>query len=255
MVSIQHKMQGFVDPAALYFFVPDYYPYAVLDLVDTTLTMIYNKITQKAYQDAYYLLEGLTLFNDFDLSWPMCDDGDRTKITDKAYGALVVATLEGFEKDGRLNATDLPGLENFLKTVAEWADSMKELSCSASYGDYCKSIGRKLFKNKSAETIAREKAWLDAWIAGLDVEDQQSAKKILEDAEKEPLKRGIWDAGRDDFDDMDFALSRVWKQYRQYLTKAPTAPLRGPGTWDISKWSEIQKEEFVFKGASDEEED
>ncbi|KAF5387663.1 hypothetical protein D9615_000592 [Tricholomella constricta] len=233
----------------------NFYPYAVLDLVDKTLSTAHTKITKKAYQDAYYLLEGLTLFNDFDLSWPMCDDGDRTQITDKAYGALVVAMLRGFEAEGNLNTTHLPGLESFLKITAEWADSMSRLSCDASYGPYCKSLGQKLFKDKSPADIAREKAQLKEWIDSLDAENRQAVKQQLEEEAEVAAGRKPWYSEAGDINEDNLVISRVWKEYKEYLSGVPRKPVRGPGTWDISKWTAAEKEEFVFKGASDEEND
>lgn len=235
----------------------DFYSYAVLDLVDKTLATAHTKITQKAYQDTYHLLEALTLFNDYDTSWPMSDDGDRTKITNKAHGALVVAMLRGFEAEGKLNTTHLPGLEGYLRTTAEWAEQMSRLSCDSSYGAYCKAIGKKLFKNKSPEDVAREKSWLEEWITGLDEEDRAEVRENLKEQaqEKASKTKKAWYAGAGDVDDDDHVLSRVWKEYKQYLAGVPKKPLCGPGTWDISKWTAAQKEEFKFKDGSDEDDE
>ena len=49
----------------------------------------------------------------------------------------------------------------------------------------------------------------------------------------------------DDKDD-DYAMSRVWKEYKEYLANTPTMPLRGPMNWDISEWTEEEKKEFSF---------
>ncbi|GLB34026.1 hypothetical protein LshimejAT787_0109100 [Lyophyllum shimeji] len=235
----------------------DFYAYAVLDLVDKTLAAAHTKIAQKAYQDAYHLLEALVLFNDYDMSWPMCDDGDRTKVTNKAHGALVVAMLRGFEAEGKLNTTHLPGLEGFLRTTAQWADQMSRMSCDSSYGAYCKVIGKKLFKDKSPEDVAHEQSWLEEWIAGLDEEDQAEVRKKLKEQAKEKASKKTkpWYEGAGDVDEDKLVLSRVWKQYKQYLSGVPKKPLRGPGTWDISKWTQAQKAKFKFSDGPESDED
>jgi hypothetical protein len=48
-------------------------------------------------------------------------------------------------------------------------------------------------------------------------------------------------------------LSRVWKEYKEHLATIPKGPMRGPGTWDISKWTAAQKKEFQFEFMSDNE--
>lgn len=47
----------------------DYYAYACLDLIDKTLTTVHSKIAKKHYDEAYGILEGLTVFNELDSSW------------------------------------------------------------------------------------------------------------------------------------------------------------------------------------------
>jgi hypothetical protein len=41
----------------------------VLDLVDKQLSAAHSKITKKDYDEAYYILEALTVFNDMDSAW------------------------------------------------------------------------------------------------------------------------------------------------------------------------------------------
>ncbi|RDB19905.1 hypothetical protein Hypma_012756 [Hypsizygus marmoreus] len=238
----------------------DFYPYAVLDLVDKTLTATHTKLAKKAYDEAYCLLEALTVFNDFESCWPMCDDGDRTKITNSAYGALVVALLRGLEKGGRLDTASFPALERFLKNVAEWGDAMNQMSCEADYSAFCKAIGKKLFKDKSADDIATEKARVEEWIKSLDKEDQALVRRRIKEKAEEDAADGDdndkpWFDGGSTTPSSNLALSRIWKEYKQYLSDCPTLPLRGPDSWDISEWTDEEKKEFMFKGGSDEEDD
>ncbi|KAG6910938.1 hypothetical protein DXG01_005992 [Tephrocybe rancida] len=239
-------------------FTLDFFSYAVLDLVDKNLASTHAKITKKAYEDAFYLLEGLVHFNDYDAPWPMCDDGDRVQLTNKAYGALVVAMLRGLESQKKLNSTDLPSLESFLKITAAWADQMEAMSCDGSYGPYCKVLGKKLFGSKTPEDFAREKALFDEWIAGLSAEDQAAVKeRMAEDAEEEEAttkKPSAWYAGPGDVDEDDLVLSRAWKEYKAYLGTVPKKPMKGPG-WDISKWSGAQKKQFAFDKEGDSDSD
>lgn len=52
----------------------DYYNYAVLDLVDRTLSTLHGKLIKKKWEEAYYYLEALTVFQEFDSSWPSASD-------------------------------------------------------------------------------------------------------------------------------------------------------------------------------------
>ena len=185
----------------------------------------------------------------------MCDDGERVKITNKVYGAAVVTLLRALDKDSRLDVVHFPSLECFLKNVAEWCGGMKDISSSSNYDMVCKAIGQRLFKDKSEAYVAMEKARVEEWIKGLKATGQAEIRKDMEESEKETVEKP-WYAGaksRDERDDnRDFVLPRVWKEYKQQLAVVPKSPMRGPGSWDISKWTAAQKEEFEFAGLSDE---
>jgi hypothetical protein len=47
----------------------DFYPYAVLDLVNKQLSAAHSRIAKKDYDEAYCILEALTVFNDMDSAW------------------------------------------------------------------------------------------------------------------------------------------------------------------------------------------
>ncbi|KAG6821526.1 hypothetical protein H0H93_000035 [Arthromyces matolae] len=232
----------------------DFYAYGCLDLVDKTLSTVNAKIAKKGFEDAYFLLEGLALWNDFEGSWPMCDDGKRTKKTDKAYGALVVATLRGLEEEGKLDLQHLPNLESFLKVTVRWADQMRGQSCPASYGPYCKRLGAEIVKNKTSEYIEQERAWLTEWIAELEAEDQAEVREEMKEQEEERAadKKAPkpWYANAGNVDEDNLVLSRVWKDYKAYLATVPKGPMRGP-SWDISKWPASLKQEFSFDNEED----
>jgi hypothetical protein len=255
----------------------DFYPYAVLDLVHKHLSAAYSRITKKDYDEAYCILEALTVFNDmesawlsmftlfrhsgrnmltFDLRLPVCDDGEGVNVTNKLYGAAVVTLLRALDKGNRLDATHFPTLEYFLRKVAEWCDEMEKMSGSPDYGLVCKAIGRRLFKDKSDAYVAMEKARLEEWINGLEGEDRAEIEEDLKGEESEAKKEPWYADGKssDEQDkNQDFVLSRVWKEYKEHLATIPKGPMRGPGTWDISKWTAAQKKEFEFDGQSDSE--
>jgi hypothetical protein len=48
----------------------DFFCYALLDLVDKTLSTIHTKVVKRKYDEAMPLLEALTAFNDLESSWP-----------------------------------------------------------------------------------------------------------------------------------------------------------------------------------------
>jgi hypothetical protein len=188
----------------------------------------------------------------FVLRLPACDDGEGVEVTNKLYGAAVVTLLRALEKENRLNATHFPTLEYFLKQVTEWCKEMEKMSGSPDYGRVCKAIGRRLFEDKPEAYVAMEEARLEEWIKGLEAEDRAEVEEGMKVKENE-----AWYAGGKSSDEQDknpdFVLSRVWKEYKEHLATIPKGPMRGPGTWDISKWTTAQKKEFQFEFMSDNE--
>jgi hypothetical protein len=181
----------------------------------------------------------------------VCDDGDRTELTNKAYGANLIATLRGLKKDGRLSTTDFPALPSLLKNAAEWGEAMKEMGCDSPYYIVCKGIGKRLFGGKEVEMKVEEKRWIEEWVEGLGKDERESVRAgMKQDEEEREEDEKPWYAracaGDEDDKDPDYALTRVWKEYKDYLVNTPTMPMRGPMIWDISKWSEEEKREFSF---------
>jgi hypothetical protein len=182
----------------------------------------------------------------------VCNDGERTELTNKAYGACIVATMRGLKKDGRLDTTNFPALETLLRNTTEWGEAMKGMGCDSPYYNVCKGIGKRLFKDKSDETVALEKARLEEWIAGLDEGEQATVRAGMKEEEEaaEGHVEKPWYADACDWYENDrdenFVMTRVWKEYKDYLRDCPTAPLRGPMEWDITEWTEEEKKEFSF---------
>lgn len=187
----------------------------------------------------------------------MCEDGDRTSITNKVYGACVITILRALKKEERLDVNNFPSLECLLKNIAEWGDAMKQLSCDHDYFLVCKAIGERLFKDKTNRGLALDEARLQEWANGLDDNSRDLVRKKLKEIAKKKERAPVdgkqekpWyvGAGEDDEDkkDPDFALPRVWKEYKKYLSGVPSKPLRGPENWDISKWTTAQRKEFEF---------
>jgi hypothetical protein len=71
---------------------------------------------------------------------------------------------------------------------------MKGMSGSPNYDLVCKAIGRRLFKNKSEEYIAVEKARMEEWIKELEAESQAEVREDMKKMEKEDEKKP-WYAG------------------------------------------------------------
>lgn len=174
-----------------------------------------------------------------------CNDGERTELTNKAYGACLVATLRGLTKADRLDTTNFPSLETILWTAAEWGDAMEGMSAGSPYYVVCKGIGERLFKDKSDATIALEKARVEEWISGLDKKNQAAVRAQMKEEEEEEAAPWYEGGNEDDIDE-DYAITRVWKEYKEHLASCPTKPLRGPAKWDISKWSTAEKRQFSF---------
>ncbi|KAK0230627.1 hypothetical protein IW262DRAFT_1339451 [Armillaria fumosa] len=126
------------------------------------------------------ILEAITLFFDTESSWPMCDDGNRVTITDRAYGSLLITVLRALKQDGCLDTANYPSLETLLKYAAGWGESMPR---DAGYSGICKAIGYRLFNSKSEEQVALEKARVDEWMKGLDKETRKRMEDENEDDE------------------------------------------------------------------------
>ena len=93
--------------------------------------------------------------------------------------------------------------------------------------------------------IALEKARVEEYINTFDSEEQKDMREMVKEAEREKKRQAPWwKDGEEDFKDPDFSYTRVWKEYKGYLTGVPDGPLRGPPYWDISDWSESEKRAF-----------
>ncbi|KDQ64402.1 hypothetical protein JAAARDRAFT_683621 [Jaapia argillacea MUCL 33604] len=190
----------------------DFFNYALLDLVDKTLSTIHTKIIKKENDEAMYLLEALTVFMNLESSWP----------------------------------------DTILKLAAEWGHAMASMSCDSPYYFVCKGIGKRLFKGKSDEVKALEESRLEEWIQSLDAKNQKAVREAIKEDEEEDAELAAegkptktWYSGKaDEEDDDDYRLTRIWKEYKDYLSGVPTKPLRGPPKWDISKWSQAEKAAF-----------
>ena len=44
----------------------------------------------------------------------------------------------------------------------------------------------------------------------------------------------------------NLVLSRIWKDYKDYLRGVPSCPMKGPREWDISRWTYEEKTPFLF---------
>ncbi|KAL0949292.1 hypothetical protein HGRIS_009370 [Hohenbuehelia grisea] len=248
----------------------DYYYFACLDIVETTLTRIHTKlISRKNLDEAYSLMEALTVFTDFGHPWPMCNDGEQVNLVNKAYGALLVTLLRHIKRQGRLDVTHYPSLETLLKLAADWGNQMCRQNCHSNYDKVCKAIGKRLFANKSADDIALEKARFEEWKSSLEEEEAKDLEEVeKEEAEddeeeeeeddeqeeagqkkrQEAEKPWFHDIGSYDEDtkDSDFTLTRIWKELKAYLKESPNGPMRGAYVWDLSDWTYEEKKPFLF---------
>lgn len=179
-----------------------------------------------------------------------CDDGDRVEVTNKAIGASAIAVLRGLDKENKLDAVHFPSLEKNL------VDGMS----GSSYAPLCNAIARRVFSDKSENEFALEISQMKEWINGLDDEDKEEASadlKALEKERKAPAFKPWYNKGKvcdEKVKNPDFTLSRVWKEYKDYISEVPTLPMRGPAKWDISKWTTAERKPFEFGAMDDEDE-
>ncbi|KAF5333277.1 hypothetical protein D9611_002577 [Ephemerocybe angulata] len=249
------------DPDAFDMYIyNDFFGYAVLDLVDTTLLSLHGKVVKKKYDEAYSILEGLTIFMDFEGQWTQIDDGDRVKLTNKAYGALAVAVLKGLKKESRLDKASFPSLECLLESMSVVAEMMEGCGCKCVYGKVARNIARRLFNDKSEADFALEQKQREEWFNALtDMEEKEAMAPGMNDrADWKKAKAEAWFVKGAVFDEdkrnSDLSYTPVWKEYRDYLQEVPSGPMRGP-CWDISEWEEFEKKPFQFKFMGDDDED
>ncbi|KAK7470407.1 hypothetical protein VKT23_001833 [Stygiomarasmius scandens] len=232
----------------------DFYSYATLDLFHKTLSSLHGKVCKRKYDEAWPIAEALTHFVNLENAFVMCYDGELIKMTNKAYGCLIVGLIRGLKKDNRLDPSRFPSLECFLKNVTEFCGLMKSQGCNSDYDRVCKAVGHRLFKNKTDEQRAQEIAWAQAWWDNLkkdgDNDDSMEGEDEDEDEDDEDNDGRSWFHGADEADedmkDPDFSRERVWKEYKDYLRGVPDCPMRGPPYWDISEWEEQDKKPFLF---------
>lgn len=184
--------------------------------------------------------------------------------------------MQKLKEDNKLNVETFPNLETVLKEATEWGQTWEDCIYSK-YQVVCRGIGKRLFENKSPETLAQEKAMAQEWIDGLDKEEQEKIKRKLkqddededdedneddedededEDGEDEGNEKGKKDKketpwfdkgeANENLKDRNFIFSRVWKEYTAYLNEVPLVPSKGPPVWDLTKWTEEEKAPFLF---------
>lgn len=180
-----------------------------------------------------------------------CEDEDRINITNKVYGAAVVTLLRAIEKTKRLNSANFPSLEDFLRRAVEWGKDMKDMSGDTDYDQFCKAVAKRVFKNKAPADLALDIARLVEFGKTLpedqDIEVENKIKLLEKLFTQKKWFEGAGDA--DEYgDNPEFVLSRVWRKYKESLQSAPKKPLCGGSSWDITKWPEKTKVEFVLEG-------
>ncbi|KAH8114402.1 hypothetical protein DFH11DRAFT_1841190 [Phellopilus nigrolimitatus] len=249
----------------------DFYGYAILDLVDETLSSIHTFVVKKKWLEAWHALTALTEFMQMCPEWLNVDDGERVEATDKVYGALLITTIRALASasPSLLNEATLPDLETCLTRMARWGDDMdSDLSCR--YSKVLKGYGRLLFGMRTLEEReqmkAARKGAYEAFVRGLseaerkrrgdrtpgvtERDDMDDDDEDDEDEEDEGDDSGVW-YGKAVVEDLEynhgsFKLTPAWKEYKNQLASAPRYPLRGPRTWDLTKWSAADKQEFSF---------
>ncbi|KAL5519916.1 hypothetical protein ACEPAG_1576 [Sanghuangporus baumii] len=247
----------------------DYYGYAILDLVDKTLSSINSHVSKKQWIDAWRALDALSKFSDMCYSWLNVDDGDRVRATEGAYGAHLVTTIRGLEEAGQLNEENIPDLELSLMAMTHSAEALSD-DLDTCYHIVLKGYGKKLFGARANEEReqtkeAQSKAF-EAFVKGLSKQEREKKGYMVgsaqsdssdddeddEEEEKEEAKKTnaskVWfgkakatDAAREH---STFRSTTMWKKYKNYLAKCSQKPLRGPPVWDLTKWSVEEKQQF-----------
>ncbi|KAF9450139.1 hypothetical protein P691DRAFT_495711 [Macrolepiota fuliginosa MF-IS2] len=230
----------------------DYFPYAIHNLIESTFGTVKSKVNKKDWVEAFYAIEALTVFFEFESTWTTCDDGDLTRSTDKLYGALLLTILKGLKDTNQLTTEVFPNLESILSAAYTFGELMKTISCKSEYTTACKAIANSLFKETTAADRALYEARLREHVASL--EDPDESKEVLEGVEeylkKVKKEKVVWymkgKIGKAEI--KNTGLTKAWNDYRG---KAPPVPFRGPPEWDLSKWTEKDKKAFSFDADDD----
>jgi hypothetical protein len=161
---------------------------------------------------------------------------------------LVVAVFRGLEKVGRLSTSHFANLEGVLRNCSELGIESQGIF-DYTFFKYCNAVGHRLFSNKSDADKQLEQDMVTEWRASLpeDVRSQINEPNSDDEDEDEEESKPWYQGGEDEDEhakDSDYAMTRVWKEYRDHLITVPTVPLRGPPTWDLSEWSEEEKAQF-----------
>jgi hypothetical protein len=185
-----------------------------------------------------------------------CDDGERVELTNKAYGGLLVHTLRSLNNEDMLGPALFPSLEALLTNAAALGSAMRQQSCVSQYDSYCKAVGLRFFKDKSAKDLEVEKGRRTEWLASLPAEEQAEFREAMgeeDDSENGNKKPWFHKADPDDENTKhpDFSYTKHWKEYKDYVRECPDGPMRGPSTWDISKWRQEDKQMFSFDAMDD----
>ena len=87
---------------------------------------------------------------------PGVDDGDRVRITEQTYGALLVTTIRGLCEAGQLNENTIPDLELSLMAMAHSAEALSD-DFDTCYHVVLKGYGKRLFDTRTNEERERAK--------------------------------------------------------------------------------------------------
>ncbi|XP_006456669.1 hypothetical protein AGABI2DRAFT_195685 [Agaricus bisporus var. bisporus H97] len=231
----------------------DFHAYAIHDLIDKTFASIKKTVNKKEWVEAFYAIEALTVFFEFESTWTTCDDGDLTKLANKLYGAILLTILKGLKDTNQLSPKKIPNLECVLRAAFEFGKNMEGIACKSDYTTTCKAIANDLFKDTMTADRALYEARLREYVES--IEDPEEKIELLESLEEyvEEMKeqKVAWymkgKASKPEIKNVN--LQRAWNDYKG---QAPEAPIRGPAEWDLTKWTEEDKSPFSFGNMDDE---
>lgn len=158
------------------------------------------------------------------------DDGERIVVTEKAYGAVVVATARGLESAGLLNEEAVPNLERTIEHIAVWGETD-----NPAYSKVLKGYGKKLFGTRTAEErkhlrLARNVAYRDFARSISEDERNRRGDSLPEGDEKED--KGVAEVDKPwfgkakakdaDLKDNSLRLPSVWKEYTESVLSPTT---------------------------------
>ncbi|KAJ3299838.1 hypothetical protein HK104_006575 [Borealophlyctis nickersoniae] len=163
----------------------------------------------------------------------------------RAYGAATVTVLNALSEAGTLTPTTYPALETTLKTMIKVGDSLNNIEEDLKLEAELPEKWAKFRAPEDADQDAIDElldqdsdgeTWVEFW--------KKAAGDAAKKSGKTRPKKKIKTTGPYNF-------KTLWPKYKK--RHGGLGPLKGPGEWDLTKWSEKDRKKYSLDNLDDEE--